>query len=213
MKLGGVDLKTWNATRDDIARIDIGSWYDPYYADERTPTLEGVLQAVKGRGRVIIELKYYGHDVKLEQRVADIVEEAGMADDVAIMSLKFRGIEKMRALRPDWRYGVLAAKAIGNLSILTADFLAVNTGQVSLRFVRRAHSQGKQVYAWTVDDPVTMSRMISMGVDGLITNEPALARRVMETRNELSAAERLALWLSDRLDVGTFKLVADESDA
>jgi glycerophosphoryl diester phosphodiesterase len=58
-----------------------------------------------------------------------------------------------------------------------------------------------------------MSRMISMGIDGLITNEPALARRIMEMRNELSAADRLMLWLSDRLHIGNFKLVADESDA
>jgi glycerophosphoryl diester phosphodiesterase len=64
-----------------------------------------------------------------------------------------------------------------------------------------------------VDDPVTMSRMISMGVDGLITNDPALARRTVEARNALSTPERLMLWLSDRFDIGSFDLVADESGA
>ena len=119
----------------------------------------------------------------------------------------------MHALRPDWPYGVLAATAIGNLAALEADFLAVNTGQVSLRLILKAHAQGKKVYAWTVDDPLTMSRMISMGVDGLITNEPALARTVMEARNALSAPERLLVWLSDQFRLRSFDLVAEESDA
>jgi len=213
MKVAGVNLKIWDATMERLADIDIGGWFDPAYAGERTPTLRQALEAVKGRGRMLIELKYYGYDVDLEARVVGIVDALGMAGDIAVMSLKYDGIRKMRALRPDWRYGVLAATAIGNLTGLEADFLAVNTGQVSLRLIRRAHQQGKQVYVWTVDDPVTMSRMISMGVDGLITNEPLLARRVMTARNELSTAERLALWVADQLRIKSFDLVGDESDA
>ncbi len=52
---------------------------------------------------------------------------------------------------------------------------------------------------WTVNDPVHMSRMVGRGVDGLITDEPALANRVLAERAELSSLERLlleaALWL------------------
>jgi glycerophosphoryl diester phosphodiesterase len=213
MKLAGVDLKIWDATMADLTEIDIGSWFDPSYSGERTPTLRQALAAVKGRGKVMIELKYYGHDVDLESRVVDVVEEMDMASDVSVMSLKYDGVRKMQSLRPDWRYGVLAATAIGDLAALEADFLAVNTGQASSRLIRRAHERGKQVYVWTVDDPLTMSRMISMGVDGLITNEPALARRVLEARNQLTTHERMALWLTDRFRVGSFSLVSDESDA
>ena len=213
MKLAGVDLKIWDATMADLAGIDIGSWFDPAYANERTPTLREALQTVKGSGKLLIELKYYGHDVELEQRVVAIVEEEDMADDIAVMSLKIDGVRKMQELRPDWRYGILAARAIGNLASLDADFLAVNTGQVSLGLIRRAHAGGKQLYVWTVDDPVTMSRMISLGADGLITNKPVLARQVMDARNALTTPERLALWLTDRFQVGSFDLVADEKGA
>ncbi len=213
MKLAGVDLKVWDATMEDLADIDIGSTFDPAYADQRTPTLAQALEAVRGRSRLLIELKYYGHDVDLEARVVGVVEAAGMARHIAVMSLKYEAIRKMQALRPDWRYGVLAARAIGDLVALKADFIAVNTGQVSLALIRRAHAHAKQVYVWTVDDPMTMSRLISMGVDGLITNKPALARQVMDARNALSTTERLALWLTDRFRIGTFDLVADEGDA
>src|SRR6056297_1876921 len=213
MKQAGVPLKVWAATPADIARIDIGSWFDPAYAEQRPPTLRAVLEMAKGRGRVLIELKYYGHDDRLEERVARIVEETGMVEDIAIMSLKRAGVARMRALRPDWPVGILAARAIGDLTALGADFLAVNTGQISGQLLRRAHAAGKRVHVWTVDDPRAMSRMISMGVDGLITNKPGLARKVMTERAALSLSERILLWLSDRFRLNSFNLVADPSDA
>jgi glycerophosphoryl diester phosphodiesterase len=213
MKQAGVNLKVWNATQADLARIDIGSWFDPAYAAERPPTLRQVLLAAKDRSRVLIELKYYGHDEQLEQRVARIVDEAGMSEQVAVMSLKRPGVEKMQALRPDWPQGILAATAIGNLAAVQADFIALNTGQITLPLIRKAQAQGKKVYAWTVDEPVTMVRLISMGIDGLITDEPALARAVMQTRNELSTLERLVLWLTDQFDIDGFERSADASDA
>ena len=213
MKQAGVPLKVWDANLNDLAEIDIGSWFDPAYASERTTTLREVLLAAKGRGKVLIELKYYGHDVSLEERVARVVDETDMAGDVASMSLKRAGVEKMQQVRPDWPHGILAATAIGDLSVLDADFLALNTGQVSLPLIRRAHAQGKKVYAWTVDDPVTMARLISIGVDGLITNEPARARTVIEIRNGLSAPERLMLWLSGQFRPERLQLSADVGDA
>lgn len=213
MKQAGVPLKVWEATLDDLAKIDIGSWFDPAFADARVPTLRDVLETAKGRGRVLIELKYYGHDDRLEERVVQIVEDTGMTDDVMIMSLKRAGVAKMQALRPDWPMGILAARAIGDLTALDAAFLAVNTGQVSGNLLRRAQAAGKKVYVWTVDDPRAMSRMISMGVDGLITNEPALARQVMAERATLSLTERLLLWVSDRFRLDSFDLVAEPSEA
>jgi glycerophosphoryl diester phosphodiesterase len=213
MKQAGVPLKVWEAMPEDLARIDIGSWFDPAYSDARVPTLRMVLNMAKGRGQVLIELKYYGHDDRLEERVADLVEETGMSDDVMIMSLKREGVARMRALRPDWPVGILAARAIGDLSALDAEFLAVNTGQVSGQLLRRAHAAQKRVYVWTVDDPRAMSRMISMGVDGLITNNPALARRVMDERAALSLPARLLVWLSDRFRLDSFDLSAEPSEA
>ena len=66
-------------------------------------------------------------------------------------------------------------------------------GMASAGFVRRTHEAGKQVYVWTVNDPVSMSRMISLGVDGIITDEPEMARQVLKERATMSSAERLLI--------------------
>ncbi|WP_377191311.1 glycerophosphodiester phosphodiesterase family protein [Ruegeria meonggei] len=196
MKLAGVNLKVWDATMEDVAGIDIGSWYGPEYGDERTPTLRDVLAAAKGKAKVIIELKYYGHDVDLENRVIALVEEFGMQDDIATMSLKYPAVQKMKTLRPDWRAGVLAATAVGDLSGLEGDFVAVNAAMVTPGLVRSVQAAGKDIYVWTVNDPLQMSAMASMGVDGLITDRPAMANEVLRVRAEMGPAERLLLWLA-----------------
>jgi glycerophosphoryl diester phosphodiesterase len=200
MKIAGTDLKVWDATIDGLADIDIGSWFDPEFASERTPLLRDVLELAKDSGSgILIELKYYGHDEMLEQRVADVVEEAGMTDQVRAMSLKYEAVRKMKALRPGWTVGLLATATVGDLPALEADFLAVNMAAASLRLVRDARAAGKEVYVWTVNDPLSMSRMASLGVSGLITDEPALARQVLEQRAGLGAAERLVLAMGSRL--------------
>ena len=200
MKLAGVPTKVWDVTAEELVEIDIGGWFAPEFSDQRTPTLAEALAVVKGSAsRMLIELKYYGHDVRLEARVAEIVEAAGMADRVAVMSLKYEGVQMMRALRPDWRVGVLAATAVGDLARLDGDFVAVNASRATSRLVRASDAAGKDLYVWTVNDPLRMTAMISLGVDGLITDEPALAREVIAARAELGAPARLLLLLSQRM--------------
>lgn len=201
MKLAGVDLKVWNATMEDLAEIDIGGWFDPVYADQRTPLLREVLERARDRAKVLIELKYYGHNENLEHRVIEIVEDLGMQDQVATMSLKYPLVQKMLELRPDWPSGVLAATAVGDLSGLDGDFVAVSAGRASPWLARSLENRGKALFVWTVNDPLEMSKMISMGADGLITDEPALARKVVAARADLSTPERLVLWLTEELGI------------
>jgi glycerophosphoryl diester phosphodiesterase len=193
MKLAGNPLKVWDGDLAEIQQIDIGSWFHPSFADQRVPTLRDVLEAVRGQARLVIELKYYGHDQALEQRVIDIVEQAGMQDEVAVMSLKLAGVEKVRSLRPDWPIGLLAATAVGDLARLDVDFLAVSERLANPGLVRRAHAAGKKVFVWTVNDGLSLSRWMSTGVDGVITDEPGLARNIISQRGRLSTVERLLL--------------------
>ncbi len=201
MRQAGEPVEVWRATPEDIEGFDIGSWFGPEFAGERVRTLEDVLLAAKGRAKVLIELKYYGHAERLEESVAEIVEATGMTDSVAAMSLDRAGALKMKELRPDWQVGLLTAQAIGDLTRVDLDFLAVNAGMANRSFINRAHSAGKPVYVWTINDRAAMSRMLSLGVDGLITDRPALARQVLEEREKLDIMQKVALIVGDRLGV------------
>ncbi len=199
MKLADVNLKIWDATMEDLKDIDVGSKFSPKFKNERVPTLGQVLDECKGKAGVNIELKYYGHDKDLEQRVVDIVEAHGMTEEIVVMSLKVDAVKKMKKLRPNWTVGLLMSVSAGDLKNVNADFLAVNAGFADRRFIRSAHGTGKDVAVWTVNDAPTMSSMIGRGVDGLITDKPALARSVLQQRAQMSQAERLMLEVASLL--------------
>lgn len=195
-RVSGSDLEVYSSTLEQLQTVDIGSWFAPRFSDQRIPTLAQVLRACQGRAKVLIELKYYRHQQQLEERVAAVVEEAGMQQDIVIMSLSYAGISRMREVRPEWKTGLLSSVSAGKLSGLDLDFYAINAGFASRHMVRSAHTLRRKVLVWTINDNVGMSQMMSRGVDGIITNEPALARSVLEQRAKLGSAQRMLVELA-----------------
>jgi glycerophosphoryl diester phosphodiesterase len=55
-------------------------------------------------------------------------------------------------------------------------------GDLDAAKVKEAHALGLRVLAWTVNDPEAMARLIGYGIDGLITDRPDLARKLLEAR-------------------------------
>lgn len=195
-RLAGESLTIWDVQSSQLPGLDIGSWFAPEFASETTPTLRQVLELCRNRSGVLIELKYYGHDQQLEQRVIDIVEDAGMQQQVMVMSLSYEGVQKVRKLRPDWKIGLLSTVALGDITQLDVDFLGLNSRAATKALIHRAHSHDMEIYVWTVNDPIDISTMASRGVDGLITDAPDVALDVLRQRMELSPSERLMLELA-----------------
>ncbi|WP_345770485.1 glycerophosphodiester phosphodiesterase [Blastococcus saxobsidens] len=55
---------------------------------------------------------------------------------------------------------------------------------VDERFIAAAHARGLQVHVWTVDDPAEAEAMLDLGVDGIMTDRPAMLREVLEKRGQ-----------------------------
>jgi len=55
-------------------------------------------------------------------------------------------------------------------------------GDVDQAAIDRAHELGLKVKVWTVNDAPRMAELIDMGVDGIITDFPAMLREVMEKK-------------------------------
>ena len=61
---------------------------------------------------------------------------------------------------------------IGDTEVVTAALLAT------------AHERGLQVHVWTIDDRDEMERLLDLGVDGIMTDRPAVLRELLEARSE-----------------------------
>lgn len=64
-------------------------------------------------------------------------------------------------------------------------------------FVRRAHLEKKEVYAWTVNDADAMDRMISLNVNGIVTDDLKTLQEQIKTYEETpSYAKRIELYIN-----------------
>lgn len=53
--------------------------------------------------------------------------------------------------------------------------------------VATAHRHGIEIHVWTIDEEAEMRRLLDMGVDGIMTDQPETLRRVMIDRGHWSA--------------------------
>jgi glycerophosphoryl diester phosphodiesterase len=201
-RLGGVAKKVWELTYDEIRAIPIGGRSAPEYRAEITPTLDALLAEAKGRIKLNIELKYYGgHQPGLPEKVIEAVRRHGMLDQVVIQCLEYEPLAEVHRLAPDVPIGYLLSFNAREPSRLDVNFLSVQQSRLDHRFIRRAHGRGQQVYAWTVDAPGDMERLFDLGIDGIITDQSALARATLTKYRERPAAERalhrVKSWLID----------------
>ena len=196
------DPRVVSATRyKALADVDIGSVFGPAFAGERLATLAQHLDRSREGTRVLIELKYYGGDRALVPAVLALVREAGMQNQVSIMSLDLGGVRQAQQEAPDIPVGYLATVSVGNLSQLDVDFLAVSRGNATRSFIGSAHKNGVPVYAWTINDAAGMLDLMDIGIDGIITDDTALAVKTIRQVRSLSPAQRFILGFRDLWDV------------
>ena len=195
MRLGGDRRKVAELSAAELATIDIGRKYDPRFTGEYPPTLEQVIDLVRGRMKINVELKYNVPDPLLAPAVIELLKREDFLDQVVITSLDYAALKQVESLEPRLRTGHIVTASVGNLLRTEADFLSLNAARASSSLVRRAHRLGKEIHVWTVNEPEAMLRMIERGVDNIITDDPALLARLMRDRAALSPAEILGLRL------------------
>ncbi len=191
-RVAGVASKVWDLSYAQIRAIPLGGKAAPEFRDEPAPSLDEVLEIARNRIGLNIELKYYGdHQPRLAERVAQAVRAHQMTNQVMVQCLEYEPLMEVHRLAPEIPVGYLISVNAIYPERLKVDFLSVELGRVTGAFVRAAHRRGQAVHVWTVDALTDMDRMIAVGADVLITNEPAEALRRVREYESLSRPERV----------------------
>jgi glycerophosphoryl diester phosphodiesterase len=53
---------------------------------------------------------------------------------------------------------------------------------VDEHFLAAAHRRGLPVHVWTIDDADEMTRLLDLGVDGIMTDRPVVLKQVLQAR-------------------------------
>lgn len=200
MRIAGVDKKIWELPYDDVRKLDLGSSFSALFAGEPIATLEEVIETVRGKMKLNIELKFNGHDQRLVERVVDILRKTGFESSCVISSLNHACLPELRRLNPELKIGAIVAVSLGEIGDLDVDFLSVDKKHVRFRDVKALHRRGRELCVWTVNDPADMTKFIEFGVDNILTDDPATLIQMLHDRQQLSAVQRLLLkfrsWLA-----------------
>lgn len=192
-------------TLAELQKLDFGYGFTPdggktypYRGQGITiPTLEEVFKTFPGK-RVNIEIKQV--DPPIEQQVWDVIKKYQMEDKVLINSFPSEPTDRWislvgqrTALGADQRdMYIFAAYWLPHLDWLynpTRDAFQLPVSQklgpftihlATPRLIERAHKLGIKVHYWTVNDEATMRHLVEIGADGIITDFPDRAVKVLK---------------------------------
>jgi len=161
-------------TLEEVRKADAGR-------GERVPTLEETLDLTIGKVRLYLEIK----DPRAAGETLRQIRERGCQADCMLASFD---IPLMRGLGDEVRdieLGIILGNETLNpvvrwreafpwvaLRNIRYDVLCMQVELCYGLLARRIKASGRKLYVWTADEEKDFERMISRGVDGIVTNVP-----------------------------------------
>ncbi len=176
----------------ELQSYDAGYWWTadggktfPYRGKGAVvPTLEKVFITFP---HLWINIDIKQHAPSIVEPFVEMVREFGMTNKVMVGSFSEQTVQAFRSQCPEAltaaslqetrRLYIMNKLMIGRFYNGHADALQIpefygRKRVVTRRFIKAAHQKGTAVHVWTVDEEEDMERLITFGVDGLITDYP-----------------------------------------
>ncbi len=184
-------------TLDELRQFDFGKYKGPEFEGVKIPTLDEFLSLSEEMGdkmKVLnIELKsrvFGAAGTELAEKTISMVKEHGLFDKLLISSFDPAILVVCKKVDKECKTGLLYSpdKRIGRKIALRPVKFAKEIGADALHpfhmlvthgYVERAHKAGLQVNPWTVNKESVAKKLLSFGVDGLITDDPGLMNRII----------------------------------
>ena len=180
----GVDANIVNMTYKEVKTLDAGSWFSDEYVGENVPSLKEVLELTQGKIKLNIELKPVDNGTALAKNTVRLIEKYNMVNDCVITSFSESALKAVKTYNQEIKVGYILSAAYGDFyDMKNVDFFSVNAAFLSKRTIDAIHNSGKRVYAWTVNNKEAIKNLTNKGVDGIITDNPVLARETIYSRD------------------------------
>lgn len=171
----------------ELRELDASGGYRGKVPPCRIPTLDEYLELVEKWDMVtFLELKTGLIPYDIEEKVRDILRRHGMQDRVYIYSANHFSVMKFRRLAPEIKIAFPFDNWIFHCGDYTARYgaeaMVPYYRMLSPELVAEIKGHGILLCPWTVDDPAEMDRLLTLGVDGLMTNRADLFAKVIAAR-------------------------------
>lgn len=178
-RTAGVKKNVWDMTLKQVEKLDAGANFHKKFRGEKIPEFTEVLKFCKGRLDLNIEIKYNGKNKGIVNKVVRAIKENHFEDHCVVTSMNYQFLKQIKKTAPEIRTGYIMTMTYGGVQGMeAADFFSVKHTYVDEKFVTQAHALGKEVHVWTVNYKGDAKRMLDMGVDNIITDDPIMVRKV-----------------------------------
>lgn len=156
-----------NLTLAEVKQLDAGK-------GERIPTLQEVIDLV--RGKVILQIELKGPNTA--EPVIQTVKQNSMENEVLLTSFVHERLREARQLNPNLRLGALWANpppdACEQAIDMGAEAIHIQHLNIDPQLVQQAHTHGLEIRAWNPDTVEEIQRAVDLGVDAIGSNRPDL---------------------------------------
>lgn len=158
----------------ELRKLDAGK-------GERLPSLEEVIDLVRGRVHLVVEVK----DPAAGLPVLRIFQEREIFPDAHVISFWHPLVKALKEQEPRLRTGVLLVGCpvdpAGMARAAKAEALVLNYAYVTPELVAATHAHGLLVYVWNIDDVETLKAYLPLNLDGIGSNRPDLIVEYVKT--------------------------------
>jgi len=168
-------------TLKQIKKLSIIERKSGRLTQERIPLLKEVIDLIKNKTTLWIEMKEEG-----EEEIVKLLEREGVINNVVLISFNPQSLKKVKEINPLISTGVIVGNTRGTSSNFLERVLGCYTDVVDMEqkfisgeIVKVAHSHGRMVGVWTVNERKKMKKFIEMGTEVLTTDYPQVLKELL----------------------------------
>lgn len=194
-RTAGLPQRIADLSLSDLKSIDVGSWFARKknlpagsFANETVPSLRELFTLFESNNLTLcLEMKCDSGEeqMALAQACSWLIKEYGFRDRVIVECFQLAALAVVKRIDAGVQTAALFEPSFSTQPVLTdrkvieratavsASYLALNHRLARQSLVDKAKLAGLKVALWTVDDPTWVERARAMGIEALITNDPA----------------------------------------
>jgi glycerophosphoryl diester phosphodiesterase len=178
-------------TLAELQRLNAGSKFPPKFSSEKIPSLEEVFETFGRKIFINVELKNYSSPTdELPEKVAALIKKYKLEESVLLSSFNLIALIRARKSLSKIPLGFMTISGLADITMRTrlvrfGPLLALhpNYEDVSPYLIQAAHQAKCRIHPYTVNQPEMIRKLINAGVDGIFTDDPLLAKKILTENN------------------------------
>jgi len=192
---GGEKIRVDSKLAAELQELDAGAWFAPTYARTRLPRLVEALDCIQTNGGITLIERKAGDGTACVK----LLRERNLINHVVVQAFDWSFLRDVHQQAPEQVLGALGPPGSRGGKKLTDEQKTLSPAWideikavgarvagwnrlVTGAAIAYAHHQGLKVWVYTINDAAEAEALLDLGVDGIITDNPALIWRALALR-------------------------------